>query len=113
MQLWLWPDAFNAANALVVTEIGLRGHEKTWAIIGIIAALLKLIGLACRMSRTTAVYSAGLLVSGLFMSTVFWLTVSLSTVIDFPHRITPIALTGFAIAAAWQLAEWNRPARMD
>jgi hypothetical protein len=107
--MWFWPDQFAEANAFVATEIGLRGHEKSWAIFGLMAAFLKLLGLAARLSERWHGFSAGLLVSGLFMSVVFWMIVALSRSFDFPHSITPLALTGFALAAAWQLAEW-RPA---
>ena len=107
MQMLVWPDQFANANALVSTAIGLRGHEQSWAIFGAVTPLLKLTGLACRLSNRWSGCSPGLLVSGFFMSVVFWMIVGLSRMVDFPHSITPIALTGFAIAAAWQLAEWR------
>lgn len=107
IQLWFWPDQFAEANAFVATQIGLRGHEKSWAVFGLVAAALKLVGLACRVSDRWRGFSPGLLVSGLFLSVVFWMIVAVSRVFDFPHSITPVALIGFAIAAAWQLAEWR------
>lgn len=107
LQLWFWPDQFAEANEFVATEIGLRGHERTWAIFGLVAAGLKLIGLACRLSARWQKFSSGMLVSGLFMSVVFWMIVAVSRIFDLPHSITPIALIGFAIAAAWQLSEWR------
>jgi hypothetical protein len=107
MQMWLWPNQFASDNALMIVQIGLRGHEENWAIFGLVAALVKMVGLACRMTRNWARFSPGLLAAGLFMSVVFWMIVGFSTVVDFPHRITPVALTGFAIAAAWQLSEWR------
>jgi hypothetical protein len=107
MQMWFWPNQFAAANALVEREIGLLGHEEQWAVFGMTAALLKLIGLTARLSARWNAFSSGLLVSGLFMSIVFWSIVGVSRLIDFPHSVTPVALTGFAIAAAWQLAEWQ------
>lgn len=107
--MWIWPDQFAAANALVSVEIGLRGHERVWAIFGLAAAALKILGLTCRLGARWAGFSDGLLAAGLFLSVVFWLIVGISTAADLPHRITPVALVGFALGAAWQLAEW-RPA---
>lgn len=109
MQMWLWPDEFSAANALVTLQVGLRGHEQVWAIFGCVAALLKLFGLASRMSMRWRVFSDGLLASGLFMSIVFWMIVGISRVVDFPHSITPVALTGLGLAAAFQLAQRHDP----
>ncbi len=83
MQMWFWPDEFSAANALVTFQVGLRGHEQAWAMFGSIAALLKLSGLASRMSMRWRVFSDGLLASGLFMSIVFWMIVGISRVVDF------------------------------
>jgi hypothetical protein len=108
MQMWFWPNQFDAANALMTAAVGIRGHEPSWAIFGLVTAGVKLIGLACRLSPRWAGFSDGLLASGLFMSVVFWLIIGLTTAADFPHRITPVALTGFAIASAWQLAEWRK-----
>jgi apolipoprotein N-acyltransferase len=105
--MWVWPDQFAAANDFVATQIGLRGHEQSWAIFGLVAAALKLLGLAARASKRWYGFAAGLLVSGLFMSLVFWMIVALSRTLDLPHTITPVALIGFALAAAWQLAEWR------
>ena len=90
-------------------EIGLRGHEQVWAIFGAITALLKLAGLASRLSPRWQEYSDGLLASGLFMSIVFWMIVGISRVVDFPHSITPVALTGLGVAAAFQLAQKRDP----
>jgi hypothetical protein len=109
MQMWFWPDEFSAANALVTFQVGLRGHEQAWAMFGSIAALLKLSGLASRMSMRWRVFSDGLLASGLFMSIVFWMIVGISRVVDFPHSITPVALTGLGLAAAFQLAQQRDP----
>ncbi|HEY1934768.1 MAG TPA: hypothetical protein VGG99_22410 [Acetobacteraceae bacterium] len=109
LQMWFWPDQFAAANAFVATQVGLRGHEKSWAIFAFVAATLKMLGLICRLSVRWCGFSDGLLVAGLFMSVVFWMIVALSHAFDLPHSITPIALIGFAIAAAWQLAEWRAP----
>jgi hypothetical protein len=106
-QMWFWPDQFAAANAFVSTQIGLRGHEKSWAFFGLVAATLKLLGLACRLSVRWCGFSAGLLVAGLFMSVVFWTIVAVSRTFDLPHSVTPIALVGFALAAACQLAAWR------
>ena len=107
--MWFWPNQFADANDFIETAIGLRGHEQSWAIFGLIAATLKLLGLIARLIPRWSGFSAGLLVSGLFMSVVFWMIVALSRTLDLPHSITPVALTGFAIAAACQLAAW-RPA---
>jgi hypothetical protein len=109
MQMWIWPNEFSAANALITLEIGLRGHEQVWAIFGAITALLKLAGLASRLSPRWQEYSDGLLASGLFMSIVFWMIVGISRVVDFPHSITPVALTGLGVAAAFQLAQKRDP----
>jgi len=109
LQMWLWPNQFANANALISFNIGLRGHEQVWAIFGGIAALLKLIGLACRLYPRWQAFSDGFRESGLFMSVVFWLIVGLSRMIDFPHLITPVALTGLGIAAAFELAGRHDP----
>lgn len=109
IQMWIWPNEFAAENALVTLEIGLRGHEQIWAIFGAIAALLKLAGVACRLSPWWERFSAGMLASGLFMSIVFWMIVGLSRMMDFPHLITPVALTGLGMAGAFQLAERRDP----
>lgn len=108
-QMWIWPNEFAAQNALVTLEVGLRGHEQVWAIFGGVAALLKLGGLAARLSASWDRFSSGLLAGGLFMSIIFWMIVGVSRVVDFPHLITPIALTGFGLAAAFQLAGWREP----
>jgi hypothetical protein len=107
-QMWFWPNQFASENALLSLSVGLRGHETSWAIFGLVAATFKLSGLASRLSARWAGFSPGLLAAGLFMSVIFWMIVGVSTAVDFPHRITPIALTGFAIAAAWQLWNWQR-----
>ncbi len=109
MQMWIWPTEFSAANALITLEIGLRGHEQVWAIFGAIAALLKLAGLSSRLNPRSAGYSDGLLASGLFMSIVFWTIVGVSRVVDFPHSITPVALTGLGVGAAFQLGQKRDP----
>jgi len=109
MQLCIWPNEFAAENTMVTLAIGLRGHERTWAIFATVAALLKLGGLATRLSGRWQGYSAGLLASGLFMSIIFWMIVGLSRVADFPHTITPIGLTGLGMAAAFQLANRRDP----
>lgn len=109
LQMWFWPNEFAAANALISLDIGLRGHERIWAIFGGTAALFKLGGLACRKSPRWQEFSAGLRASGLFMSIVFWLIVGLSRMLDFPHLITPVALTGLGMAAAFELATRHDP----
>jgi hypothetical protein len=109
LQLWLWPQEFDSANGLMTRQIGLYGHERTWATVGGIAALLKLAGLASRMfSRWTNV-APGMRASGLFLSIVFWMIVGVSTTIDLPHSLLPVALTGLGIAAAFELAEGKDP----
>ena len=109
LQMWVWPNEFAAANALVTTHVGLRGHEQVWAIFGGMASLLKLAGLTCRMSHRWQNFSDGMRISGLFMSIVFWLIVGLSRMLDFPHLITPVALTGLGVAAAFELADRHDP----
>jgi hypothetical protein len=109
LQMWLWPDEFANANALITLDVGLRGHERSWAIFGLVAALLKIAGLASRLSRRWSPFAPGLRAGGLFMSILFWTVVGLSRVIDFPHSITPLALTGLGIAAAFELAERREP----
>ena len=105
LQMWMWPNEFAAQNALVTLEIGLRGHEQVWAIFGGIAALLKLAGLASRLDARWARFSYGLIAAGLFMSIIFWMIVGVSRMADFPHLITPVALTGLGVGAAFQLAD--------
>ena len=107
--MWVWPDQFAAQNALITLEVGLRGHEQVWAIFGAVAALLKLAGLASRLDARWERFSSGLLASGLFMSIIFWMIVGVSRVVDFPHLITPVALTGLGLGAAFQLAGWREP----
>jgi hypothetical protein len=109
LQMWIWPDQFASANALISFDIGLLGHERVWAVFAGVGALLKLAGLASRMSQRWAQFSDGLRASGLFMSVVFWLIVGLSRMIDFPHLIMPVALTGLGIAAAFELADRHDP----
>lgn len=109
LQMWIWPNEFAAQNALVTSAIGLSGHEQVWAIFGAVAAMLKLTGHACRMSARWREFSSGLVAGGLFMSIIFWLIVGLSRMLDFPHLITPVALTGLGVAAAFQLAGWRNP----
>jgi hypothetical protein len=109
LQMWIWPDQFAAANALISSDIGLLGHERVWAVFAGVGALLKLAGLASRMSQRWAQFSDGLRASGLFMSVVFWLIVGLSRMMDFPHLITPVALTGLGIAAAFELGNRHDP----
>lgn len=109
VQMWVWPDEFAASNALITLEIGLRGHERVWAIFGATAGLLKLVGLACRMSARWRDFSGGLIASGLFMSIIFWMIVGVSRVMDFPHTITPVALTGLGLGAAFELAQRRDP----
>ena len=109
MQMWIWPHEFASANALISFDIGLQGHERVWAIFAGFAALLKLVGLACRIGQRWAQLSDGLRAGGLFMSVVFWLIVGLSRMIDFPHLITPVALTGLGVAAAFELANRRDP----
>lgn len=107
--MWVWPNEFAAANALVTFQVGLRGHEQIWAIFGVVAGLLKLAGLASRLSTRWQSFSHGLLAGGLFMSIVFWMIVGVSRVADFPHSIIPVALTGLGVAAAFQLAGQRDP----
>jgi len=114
MQMCIWPDEFAAQNALaalnmVTRAVGLRGHEQVWSVFGASASLLKLAGLACRLGPRWEEFSNGLRASGLFMSIVFWMIVGLSRMMDFPHLITPVALTGLGVAAAFQLAERRDP----
>jgi hypothetical protein len=109
LQMLLWPDQFASENAIIARGVGLHGHEQAWAIFGLAASSLKIGGLASRLIKRWSRFSQGLLVAGLFLSIVFWLIVGLSTLADSPHRITPVALVGLAIAAAWQLGEWRRP----
>lgn len=109
LQMCIWPNEFASANALVTTEVGLRGHERIWAIFGGVAALLKMAGLASRMSPRWASFSVGLRASGLFMSIIFWMIVGVSRVLDFPHLVTPVALVGLGMAAAFELAERRDP----
>jgi hypothetical protein len=109
LQMWIWPDEFAAANAVISFDIGLRGHERVWAVFAGFAALTKLAGLVSRMSQRWATFSDGLRASGLFMSVVFWLIVGLSRMMDFPHLITPVALTGLGVAAAFELARRRDP----
>lgn len=108
LQLWIWPSQFDDANSLVSSRIGLVGHEAMWALFASLAAMLKVLGLASRMTLRWSGCSAGLLISGLFMSIVFWTTVAISAIIDFPHAIMPIALLSLGLAAAWQLSDWRR-----
>lgn len=109
LQMWLWPGEFEAANGLVMRKIGLYGHETTWAIFGAIAALFKVAGLISRMSPRWSGFAAGLRASGLFMSIIFWLIVGISSMVDLPHSILPVALTGLGMAAAFELAERRDP----
>lgn len=109
LQLCIWPSEFDAANAVVTRVIGLRGHEQIWAIVGLVAAVLKLAGLASRMSPRWAGFASGLRASGLFMSILFWLIVGLSCMLDLPHTIVPVVLTGLGIGAAYELAEQREP----
>jgi len=109
IQMWVWPDQFAAQNALVTLEVGLRGHEQVWAIFGAVASLLKVVGLAVRLDTRWQRFSSGLVAAGLFMSIIFWMIVGISRLVDFPHLITPVALTGLGIAAAFQLADWRDP----
>ncbi len=109
LQMWIWPNQFAAENPLVTLAVGLRGHEQVWAIFGIVASLLKVGGLASRMSPRWQGLSAGMRASGLFMSIVFWMIVGLSLVLDFPHSITPVALTGLGVAAVFELADRRDP----
>lgn len=108
-QMWLWPAEFDAANGLLTRQIALFGHERTWATIGGIAALLKLAGLASRLTPRSMCFAPGLRMSGLFLSIVFWLIVGISTMVDLPHSILPVALTGLGLAAAFELAENREP----
>ena len=109
LQMWFWPNEFAAANALISLDVGLRGHERVWAIVGGMAALFKIGGLVFRKIRRWRDLSHGLRACGLFMSIVFWLIVGLARMLDFPHLITPVALTGLGIAAAFELATRHEP----
>jgi hypothetical protein len=102
------PEQFATVNAMVTTSVGLHGHERSWAVFGLISTVMKAAALVCSRSQRRAAFAEDLLAAGLFLSVVFWLIVGLSILADDPHRITPVALTGFAIAAAWQLAGWHK-----
>lgn len=104
-QMWFWPNEFAADSTPITLNIGLRGHEPVWAVFGAIAALLKLTGLASRIVPRWSSLSEGMRMSGLFMSVVFWMVVGISRMLDFPHLVTPVALTGLGVAAAFELAE--------
>lgn len=108
LQLWVWPTQFGDANALVARRVGLVGHEATWALFASLAAILKVLGLASRLTLRWSKYSSSLLISGLFMSIVFWTTFAISAIVDFPHKVMPIALLSLGLAAAWQLSDWRR-----
>ena len=108
-QLWVWPDQFPLGNTPVSLSAGLRGHEGSWALVCAIAALLKLSGLACRLRTPWTALSAGLMISGLFMSIVIWTIVGTTWAFDFPHSLAPIILIGGALGAAWQLSQWKPP----
>src|ERR1039458_4633353 len=47
-QLWFWPGQFPLGNTPMALATGICGHERSWALVCAIAALLKLSGLACR-----------------------------------------------------------------
>lgn len=109
MQLWIWPDQFAAENHAVSLAVGLRGHERFCAAFGLVAAVLKFGGLAARMSARCNLLAAGMRASGLFMSIVFWMVIGLSLMLDLPHSVTPIALTGLGIGAFFELAVQRDP----
>lgn len=107
--MWVWPEEFDSANGILIRQVGLYGHERTWATVGMIAALLKFAGLASRLSPRWRVLDPGLRASGLFLSIIFWMIVGVSTMIDLPHSLLPIALTGLAMAAVFELAQNKDP----
>lgn len=125
LQMWLWPNEFVIGHMAHAISATLSGQEQTWAIFCGIASVLKLGGLAARVwAHHDAItgrllicsqcdrIAAGLTISGLFMSVVFWTIVGVSLAVDFPHSPSPILLIGLALGAAWQLAEWKpRPDR--
>jgi hypothetical protein len=108
-QMWIWPTAFDATNGVLTRQIGLYGHERTWATVGFLAALLKLGGLAIRLLPHWTGFAPGLRGAGLFLSIVFWSIVGISTMTDLPHSLLPVALIGLAMGAAFELAECREP----
>lgn len=110
-QLWFWPGQFPLGATPMALSTGIRGHERHWAVVCVIAALLKLSGLAGRLWTPWIGASAALTITGLFMSIVIWTIVGVSWSFDFPHSLAPIILIGGALGAAWQLAPWKPPPR--
>jgi hypothetical protein len=111
VQLWVWPDQFPLGHTQTALSAGMGGHERFWALVCGIAALLKVSGLACRLWTPWTTLSAGLMISGLFMSIVIWTIVGTTWAFDFPHSLAPIILIGGALGAAWQLSQWKPPPR--
>jgi hypothetical protein len=108
LQMLFWPEQFVTAHAMVTASVGLHGHERSWAVFGLLSTIMKVAALAGSRCPRWAAFAEGLLAAALFLAIVFWLIVGLSILADDPYRIMPVALTGFAVAAAWQLAGWHK-----
>ncbi len=106
-QMWQWPNEFAGGPTPMSLAVGLRGHERSWALFCGFASLLKLLALALRLRPSGTGVAAGMMVTGLFMAIVFWTIVGVSWSLDFPHDATPIVLIGLAFGAAGQLATWR------
>src|SRR5271165_480664 len=89
-QLWFWPHRFPLDNTPTVLGAGMDGHARSWALVCGAAALLKVGGLACRLWTRWTSLSAGLMISGLFMSIVIWTIVGTTWSLAFPRSLTPI-----------------------
>lgn len=108
-QLWFWPGQFPVGATPMALSTGIRGHERHWAVVCVIAALLILAGLVCRLWTPRINRSTALRITGLFTSIVVWTIVGVSLSFDFPHSLAPIILIGGALGASWQLAQWKPP----
>lgn len=107
MLMWRWPDDLINECGPVPLLVSMPLVARVWAGFCGLAAALKVIGLLMRLRRRWVRWAELLIVAGLFMSVLLWTIVSVLLEMRFPRSVTPIALAGLALGAAWQLGHWR------